>query len=166
MPDLLDGDQRGGITAQDSLTPPVQAAAYATGDLIGGKMEFTTAARRPGLSGIIHSIVLASDNAFTSDVDIVFFDTDPTNTTFSENNAIAVDIADVTTVIGVVNLVAADVGTDLGTPDVLFKSNLGLAFNIPDANDTRSIFAAAIMRGAHTPGSTAALTWRLGILQD
>lgn len=159
------GHQRGGFTKVITITPTIQAAAYASGDVIGGKQELLKAGRDAYASGTIQSITISSEIAFTQELDIFFFNADPTNTTVTENGAVAIAAADAAKLIGCVSLVSSsDDYADGGTPDVLTKVNIGLPFEINA--DTRSIFAIAVVRGAHTPGSTDELVFKYGILQD
>ena len=139
----------------------MQAAAYATGDVIGGKMTIPNAVLMDGGSGILQSIIACSKADLTVDMDVIIFSADPSGTTFTENGAIAVATADVAKVLGVVTLTTR---SDLGTPVVAALRNIGMP--VESASTSRSLFACAVMRGAFTPGTTSDLTFRFGISQD
>lgn len=151
----------GGLTTVLDVTPTVEAAAYATGDVIGGKMTIPNAMRRDGGSGILQSVHLCSRSDLTVDADLIIFSEDPTGTTFTENGAVAIAAADVGKVLGVIPITTRK---DLGTPVVACATNLALP--VKSAAASRSLFACLVMRGAYTPGTTTDLTVRFGLLQD
>lgn len=161
------GHQSGGFTDIISVVPTVQAAAYASGDVLGGEMEIPFALRRGGGSGILQSITIGSKIALTVEMDVIILSESAAaaNTTVTENGAVAIDAADADLVLGVVNINSTDDGyADLGTPDVVTKVNIGLPVFTADAS--RSLYAIIVPRGAHTPGSTSDLTVKFGIMQD
>lgn len=139
----------------------VQAAAYATGEVIGGKITLTNAVARDGATALLQSVQLCSKADLTVDFDLILFSADPSATTFSENNAVAIDPADAAKVLGVVALTSRK---DLGTPVVVTAANVGLV--LKSAADSRNLYACLVVRGAHTPGSTSDLTLRLGLQLD
>lgn len=151
----------GGFTVVRDVTPTVEATPdYSTGDVMGGLMTISNAARASGGSGIVNSIVLASKVDLTVDVDVVLFDANPSGTTFTENAAVAIATTDAAKVIGIVTLSTRH---DLGTPVVASGRGLGVPF---DAADGKDIYAVCIARGTINLGTTSDLTFRFGILQD
>ncbi len=153
----------GGLTTVISVTPAVQAAAYATGDVIGGKMTLTNALLSVGGSGILQSVQVCSKSDLTVDLDLIIFSADPSTTTFTENGAVAIDVADVSKVLGRISLATR---VDLGTPVVAYANNLALPVIGDAANLTRNLYACLVARGAYTPASTSDVTVRFGFLQD
>lgn len=151
----------GGLTVMNDVTPVVQVAAYATGNLIGGKISFSTAMREDGATGILQSVTLCSKSALAVDVDLILFDSDPVGTTFTERSAIAVATTDAAKVLAAITL---STRVTIGTPVVASRSSLNIPLKCGSAS--RIIYGAMIARGAFTPASTTDLTIRLGVVQD
>ena len=168
MSQFNSGHQRGGFTDVVSVTPTVQTTpAYASGDVIGGVMTLSGAMRRQGARGILQSIVINSEAALTAELDVIICSEDPSaaNTTVTENGAIAIDADDADLVLGVVNINSSDDGyADLGTPDCITKVNIGLP--VEAADDSRDLYAIAVLRGAYTPATTTGVVFKFGIMQD
>jgi hypothetical protein len=139
----------------------VQAAAYATGEIIGGKITIPKAMARDGGSGLLKSVLLCSKADLTVNMDLVLFSEDPSGTTFSENNAVAIATTDVAKVLGAVQLATR---FDIGTPVVAGAYNVDMV--VQSAADSRSLFACLIARGAYTPAATADVILRFGIQRD
>lgn len=158
---FLTGFEGGEITRLVTVTPTVQAAAYATGDLIGGKQTIAGAALADYGTGRIKSVTLISSTAFTVDLHVIFFTADPSGTTFTENGAINIVAADAAKVCGSVLLDQSAIGVDLGTPDVLHLGGLDIPYEITEAGS--SLYACMRIGGAHTPGSTTGITMRYGL---
>ncbi len=141
-------------------TPTVTAGAYTTGMVAGGKQSLAGAVRASGGSGIIQSVSVTKKTALTAPYDVYFFHTDPTNSTFTDNSTLALNVADIPFLIGVAHC------TDLvsnGTPQTLQANNVGLPFKLATGT---SIFAVAVIRGAETLASTSAIVLNVAILQD
>lgn len=143
------------------VTLTTQAALYATGDVIGGKITIPNAMARDGASGILKSVQLCSKADLTVNFDLIIFSDNPSATTFSENGAVAIDPADVSKVLGVVQLATR---FDLGTPVVTGLNNVDMALKSGAAS--RDLYACLVARGNHTPGSTSDIILRFGIEQN
>lgn len=139
----------------------VQAAAYAAGDVIGGKITIPGAVARDGGSGLLKSVLLCSKADLTVNMDLVLFSADPAASTFTENGPVAIDVTDVAKVLGVISLATR---FDLGTPVVVGAANLDMI--VQSGALTRNLFACLIARGAYTPAATADVILRFGIQQD
>ena len=147
-------------------TITAEAAAYATGDLIGGAVIELVGAvpgdagQAGSQGGIIQSVIITDLAAQTANIDVVFFDANPTNTAFLDNSAFDVHDTDLRDVIGVVAI------TDWKS----FSTNsIGQAMNVvlPFTLDSGStLYAALISRGAPTFASTTDLSLRVGILDS
>lgn len=151
----------GGLTKIVDVTPTVEAGAYASGDVMGGKMTLSNAVTMDGGTGILQSIMVCSKADLTVDLDVIIFSDDPTGTTFTENAAVAIATADAAKVLGVIPIATRK---DLGTPVVAYA--LGIALPVAAGSTSRSLYACCVARGAHTPGTTTDITFRFGILQD
>ncbi len=143
-----------------SITPTVTAGAYTTGMVAGGKLTLTGAGRASGGSGIIQYVSVTKKTALTAPYDVYFFQTDPTNSTFTDNAALALNVADLPYLVGVVH--CTDL-VDNGTPKTLQAGSLALPFKLATGT---SLFAVAVIRGGETLSSTSALVVNVGILQD
>ena len=153
-----------GSTNIVSTTATVQAAAYSANDVVGGLITLTgvcvSALDRP--TGIIHSVVITDKAAQDVDYDVVFFDTNPSNTTFTENSALTLSDTDLPTIVGVAQ-VTTHVAFSASGVNILHGANI--PFRITDTS-TNAIYACIITRGAPTYASTSDVTLRVGILQD
>lgn len=145
------------------VTPAVTAGAYSTGEVIGTKMTIANAIRgRDSPSGILQSIGIASKAALTVTVDVIIFTADPSASTIADTDAIAIDVADVAKVLPGTP-VAVATKTDLGTPDYVTERNLAIPYYLAAGT---SLYAVAVIRGSHTPGSTSDLTFRFALMPD
>jgi len=104
--------QTGGVTALIKITGAqlgVSGAAYATGDVIGDTSPIKIEPIRGVYgTGVIHSIVVQDLSNQSGAMDIVFFDSNPTATTFTDNSALDIAEGDLPKVIGVVSIAAND----------------------------------------------------------
>jgi hypothetical protein len=137
------------------LALTVQAAAYAANDLVGGKLTFTSAVRVSGGSGIIRGIVIgdqAANSAANSVYDLIFFDSDPSGTTFTENAALDVADADLNKIIAVERFDGVAGSTLFTNAD---NQVVYLPTEIPiQTSGSTSLFGALIARGAPTYAAT------------
>lgn len=150
-----------GVTEIITVPMVVQAAAYASGDVVGGKL--TLEGCNPHIDGskpaggLIQSVVITDAAKQSITKDVVFFDADPTNTTFAENGAVDIDDADLAKIIGV-----AQVSSWFAFND----NSVGQAVNlaIPFVIAGLPLYAAVVERGAPTYAAVTDLTLRVGIL--
>lgn len=140
-------------------TPTIEATPdYTTGDLIGGKIELTNAVNAAGGGGRIKSVVITDLAKQDVNKDVIFFDVNPSNTTFTENGAFDVADADLVNIIGAV---AVSTWFDFADNSV----GAALALDIPFVLVGTSLFAAMVERGAGNYVSTSDLTLRVGVVQ-
>lgn len=76
--------------------------AYASGDVIGGKMTFSNMAREVGGSGLVQMVSIFSKSAQTFACELWLFHTDPSLSTFTDNAAFVLNGADFDKVAAVV----------------------------------------------------------------
>lgn len=155
----------GGHTKVVSVTPTVDTSAYASGDLIGGKLTLSSAGRfgdklRNG-TGVVQSVVVADKAKQSVTLDVVLFDTDPTGTTFTDNAAFAVADADIGKIIGVASVSNWTAFSDNSVGDAINLTNLPF-----DLGESTTIYAALVARGAPTYVAATDLVVRVGISQD
>lgn len=151
-----------GSTYVCESTPTIDTAAYASGDLIGDKIELTNAARTAAGSGIIQSISIIDDDGEEAAMDVLFFDTDPTNTTFTDNDPVDIDEADLENYIGHASVASADYSS-FASNSAASVQNVGIPFDLASGT---SIWAVIVSRGTPTYTATDDLTLRVGILRD
>jgi len=87
----LDGTELASQLKVSSVTPTIDTAIYAAGDLIGGKLVFTDVIP----NGIITSVNIIDRDNEAADLEINFFTVDPTNTTFTDNAPFDPDLLDI-----------------------------------------------------------------------
>lgn len=157
------------ITKTISATPTISAAAYASGNQIGGIMTLANAVRQDSNIGVGTSMVCAvtvlDKAAASAAIDIFFFNQSPT--LVSTNNT-AFNLTDA-------NLVAQCIGVaSIGTAysasssnSVSTTANLNIPLEIPfTASANTSVFAVAVARAAATYASTSDLTFQFTLYID
>ncbi len=152
----------GGYTKIVEATPAVEATPdYSAGDLLGGKIIFANAVRGSGHhSGVIQSVVITDLDKQSINIDVLFFDTDPSNSTYTENGAHDVHDTDILNLVGVALVSDWKAFSDNSAGQAL---NLGIPF---DLGTGTILYAVMIARGTINLGSTSSITLRVSILQD
>ncbi len=147
------------------ITPTIDTAAYATGELIGlgGVLKFPTAVpgdegQTASQSGIIQSVIITDLGKQSANLDLLFFDANPSNTTFTDQAAFDVDDADLINLIGVASVTDWKAFSDNSMGQEL---NLAMPFTL-DAGAT--LYAALVSRGAPNYVAATDLTIRVGII--
>lgn len=159
----------GGFTKSITVAPTVTAAAYSAGNLIGGKLTLAGATRNMTdgggtNTGVIQSLVLSDKANQKAAIDVVIFNADPTNTTFSDHAAVALNVADLPKVVGIIPILASDYSSlAAATNAVACVRNVGLGFSIPTGT---SLWACLIARGTPTYSSTSDLALTAILAQD
>lgn len=144
--------KNGGDVYSVTAIPVVSTTAYTAGDVVGTKLTLANASRVAAGSGIVQALMLHSKGALTGSFDVLLFSADPTNSTFTDNAALALNVADFDKLVGVVHITD---WTSLGTPSLGQALALGLPFKLAAST---SLFAVIVARGTPTLGSTSALT--------
>lgn len=124
---------------------------YSTGDLVGGLLTILESA----VGGLIQSVIITDLAKQNIAKDVVFFDTNPSNTTFTENATLDIDDADLLDVIGVVPVLDWFSFSD---------NSIGQALNLAIPFVNTPLYAALVERGTANYASTSDLTIRIGIL--
>ena len=125
---------------------------YSSGDLVGGLLTISS---DPYSGGLIQAVVITDLAKQNIAKDVVFFDTNPANTTFTENAALDIDDADLVDVIGVVPVLDWFSFND---------NSVGQALNLAIPFVNTPLYAAIVERGTANYASTSDLTIRIGIL--
>lgn len=150
----------GGITATLTAAPTVSTDAYASGDNVGGKITLSGATRVAGGSGIIQAVTITSKSLQTAPFDVIFFSADPSASTFTDNAAQDLADADLAKVVGVARC-AEVVGLSVAS----IHQALGVALPFALAAGS-SLYAAIVVRGTPTLGSTSDIGLAVHIVQD
>ena len=152
----------GGLTKIVTLDPTVDTGAYAAGDLLCEKLTLTGAVSESDNTGIIQSIILGDQAEQNIETDLIFFDSDPTGTTFTENSELDIADADLDKICAIVTVSASDYQS-FADNSCAVVANIGQAFT---AVGTANIFLAVVTRGAPTYATSGDLRIRVNILQD
>jgi hypothetical protein len=152
----------GGVTLL--VTPTVSTTpAYTAGDCLGGKNTIAGAVRATGFGAKLETLTIVDkgDQA-AAGIDVIFFSSDPTNSTFTDNAALAMNDADAVKILGVVSVLTADWVALNGSKAATKAPNLRFTVATPGAN----IFCVLVARGTPTQASTTDIQVTLGLLQD
>ncbi len=141
----------GGIWYIEQAVTVEASPDYSAGDLVGGKLTLSSKAN----GGLIQTVIITDLAGVNINKDVVFFDTNPSNTTFTENAALAIADADLVDILGVA---AVDTWFSFSNNSVGQALNLAIPFvNTP-------LYAAIVERGTANYASTSDLSIRVGIL--
>ncbi len=147
------------FTTVISSTPTINAGAYSSGQLVGGKITLANAARSGVLSGLISSVLVSDTGKQSANLDIVFFNADPSATTFTDQATFDIDDADLTKIVCVSSLTTHYTFNDNSAS---LLSNVSCPFLLAST----SLYAAIVSRSSATFGATSAVQLSVGILQD
>ncbi|KPL50812.1 hypothetical protein ABB55_00010 [Prosthecomicrobium hirschii] len=138
------------IRAAPASLPATSTSAYASGDVLGAKMQLTGALRVAAGSGFLQDLTVAlKTNGLTGALDAVLFRADPSGSTFTDNAALNVVAADLDKVIGVVNMTKI---TSLGGGTLYEANQLARSIKLASGQD---IWMVLVWRSAPTLGSAA-----------
>ena len=144
-----------GRTSSPSVTPVITAGAYTAGQEIGGLMTFAVGGAG---SGILESIRVACKSIQTTQLKLYVFDTNPSNSTWTDHSTPAINALDVFSLLDVFPLSSPDSG--LGTHTIWNSDGLGCSF--VGAN----LYCILVCVGTPTFASTSGIIVRLGIVDD
>lgn len=142
-------------------TVVVDTNAYTAGDFLGTAiLELTNASYIGG--GVLHTISVVDLTKQSAAIDLLFFSTACTNTTFTNNAALDVNDTDALTFIGHVSILATDYSA-LADNSVATVRNVGLTFNAADGS--KSLYCAPVARGTPTYAASE-LRLKFSFLRD
>ena len=130
------------------------------GDAVGGKQTLTSAVRISGGKSVLESLVVLDKGNQKAALTILFFDSDPTAATIT-NNAAFVFSTDISKVVGKIVVTASDYET-INSLAVACLRNLGLEMK---CSGSANLFVAVVTTGTPTYASTTDLTFKYGFLQ-
>jgi len=145
----------GGATV--AVTPTVSATPdYSTGDSIGGLMTVPGIVGADGVGALLAYITGVSKVSIGADIDLIVFNANPSASTFTDNDAVVIDPADLGKIVGKVTLPSAGWVALSGT-QVLQAVTTTVPIN---GQAAASIYVAAVARGVINLGSTSDLIFR------
>lgn len=144
-----------------TATPTVSTSAYSTGDNVGGKITLASVCRDTMGSGLIQSVIITSKSLQTASYDVIFFNADPSGSTFTDNAAQAIVDADLSKIIGV-----AQCSTVVALSAESIHQATGLALPFALSGGATTLYACIIVRGTPTLGSTSDIWLATRVLQD
>lgn len=142
-------------TSNPSVTPTITAGAYTAGFEVGGLMTFAVGGAG---SGVLQSIKVTCKSVQTTALYLNIFDTNPSNSTWTDHAAPAINAADVFSLIGAYPLTSPYSG--LGTHTVWTLDGIGASF--VGAN----LYGVLVAVSTPTFASTTGITVKLGIIND
>lgn len=151
----------GGKTVSVCVTPTVTASnSYGTNYVVGGLLTFANAYTSTG-SGVLQSVVVTIKKVETSGFTFFPFNSNPSNTTWTDAAVANINAADVAAQREPVSLSAS---SQLGTATVAWQTGLGQAM----APGTTSLYGVLIANAALTNqfGSTSDVQVCVKVLQD
>ena len=143
-----------------TASPTVDTNAYATGELVGGKLTFTGSK-----AGFVVSAQITDLAAQAVDFDVVLFDANPSATTFTDQAAFDIADADIPKVIGVINFPSTS-RFAFADNSVHFVGGLGIPFSGSMVSGNPTIYGALISRGTPTFAASTDVKVKLAISQD
>ena len=146
-----------------TISPTVDTLAYATGDLIGGKLTLPNVPRQ----GIIQSLVLVDQAKQSAAIDVVIWRRNPGSTTFTDQVALDVADADLLKLACVLSVAAADYDTfaDNGVA-TLTAINVPYEIDETGQNGAYNLYACLVSRGTPTFVAGTDVQLQLGIISE
>jgi len=152
-----------GVVNVASLPVVTASSAYAAGDLVGGKLQFT-GITRPAAAGrkvTLQSLTILFNTTQTAQFDLVVFHSDPAATTFTDKTTFSVNSADLSKTVAAIPLTFI---TQISVPSLYQNMNIGIPV---EAIGSNNLFAAIVTRGTPTFTATSdILSVTLRVYQD
>lgn len=139
-------------------TPTISTSAYASGDLLGTLIKFKDPELSENQRCLIQSIAVVDLDSEDVAVDVVFFNSNPSNTTFTDNAALDIADADMSKISHVESLT-----TYTGFSDNSIA--VSQAVTIPTTY-TDAIYACLVTRGTPTYTATSDIVVRVTLIQE
>ena len=151
-----------GNTKTISVSPTVDTDAYTAGDIVGGIQTITSAAAISGGSGVITGLTLIDMSMQNVEYDIIVFQQNPSNGTYTDDLAIDVHDTDADFIIGTFT-VSPGHYVSFTDNSVATLNNINLPFTTVG---TANLFAIAVTRGTPTYAAATDVQLRFKIAQD
>ena len=145
-----------------TATPTVDTNIFASGDLIGATfITFSNGLLAGKHCGQIRHAMIVDNSVNTADIDVLFFNTAPSNSTYTENAALTLHATDQSYLIGETTLAKH---TSLAASSI-HQTALADATYIPFILTSDNLYAVLISRGTPTFTATG-VTLRIAISFD
>ena len=160
--------QVGGFTYTHKLTGAqigVTSATYSSGVTLGTTAPISCELLRGQTgTGVLQSIVIQDLSKQNGAIDVLFFDSNPSSTIFTDNAALDIDDADLPKLIGSISITSSDYAS-YADNSVATKSNLGLTLKSLNTSAQSKIWVALVSRDTKTYVANE-VSIAIGILQD
>jgi hypothetical protein len=144
-----------------SSTIPVAAATYADGDVLGGLLTLSGALDEGFKTGQLVSGIITDTSTNFTNTKVYFFSELPSNSTFTDQAPLSIDLSDLDKIVGVMSFTAVE---DL-TVALFSYGSSPTTYAIPVRAETTSLYAVAVCSGA--PAYTAScLSLQVQLIQD
>ena len=124
--------------------------AYASGDMMTAAETKLDNVYNEGQGGIIQQVVIIDQAKQSKAIELLFFDREPSNTTFTINGALTIHDTDLDAVVGSIVVEETDYQA-YADNSVATVKNIGFCYGLRMENKTyRDLYVVAISRGAGT----------------
>ena len=134
---------------------------YANNDVLADTQEIANAVRENGGRALLHSLVVIDESDQGQDIDFVFLSANQSIGT--ENSAVSITDQSARDILGIVSVATTDY-SDLINSQVATLSTVGL--QLKAAEDTTSLWIAAIVRSGTPTYAANGIRLKLGLLWD
>lgn len=154
----------GNITVTNSSALTVTSSqAYTAGQNMGGLITLTSTLRASAYSGLIQKICLTMKSLQTVPVDILIFNANPTSSTITDTQAVVISTTDIASWVGTVHLIDITAGGASGVRTMWQAYPLAMSIN---TSASTTLYAAIVVRGALTTGTTELCQLFFSVVQD
>lgn len=129
--------------AQYKITPTITASPnYGALDVLGtgNPYKLNSIVARQGRHVIVQSVSVTDYSAQAPGINMYFFDVDPTNSTFTDNSALAIHADDWDNCVGHLVLVSSDYTASDGNHRILTQKDIGLELGTSATGDLWVVF--------------------------
>lgn len=137
------------VTTNITVTPTISETVYSAGDCLGGKLSLPTSVAgeydQYG-SCYVDAIKITDKGGHATQIDVIVFADDPSNTTFADNSALSVSDSDLNKIAGGVSILNADY-INMSDNSFAYLSKIGMPVFVPS---TEVFYLCLIERGTPT----------------
>ena len=148
-----------GTSSSTTALTVTASSAYTAGNAVGGLITLSNINRASGLSVFIQSVVVASKSAQTAQIDLVFFNANPTGSTCTDKTAFNVATADAAKLVGAAH-VSDWTASALGSVGQMQQPPIGIT---PTGT---AAYACLVTRGTPTFTASSDLTLIVSSVQN
>lgn len=143
----------------------VEAAAYATGDVVGELITYTNACSSRSQFGEIRGVTVFDKAAQGVDLDLVLFSSNPTGSSFTDNAAFDPVDADLAKITAVIPITTHKAFSDNGVSQA---KSISYPFScaVGSFPNSGTLYGVLVSRGAPTYAATSDVTVQVEFLND